>query len=118
MAMEIVSREHPDLLIGAIPRLVELAAKERVPQVRWHVAEVFGNVPVSDQDAERIIPILLEYLSDSSKIVKYCAVQTLGTLGTGSSRRKDIAGAIRPARNESKSLAEAVDRALQNLSTE
>jgi hypothetical protein len=115
MAMEVISREHPELLIYTIPELIALASRDTVAQVRWHIAEVFGNVPVSDVDAEQIISILFEYLSDKSKIVKYCAVQTLGILGKGSSRREDIVHRISSLRNESKGLAKAVAQALDKL---
>jgi len=115
MAMEVISREHPHLLTGTIAQLTDLASRDTVAQVRWHIAEVFGNVSVSDDDAEQIIPILFEYLSNKSKIVKYCAVQTLGILGRGSPRRKEIVSKISGLRNESKGLAKAVSQALEQL---
>ena len=118
MALEVVSREHPGHLVGTIPQLIELASTDTVSQVRWHIAEVFGNVPVSDEDTEQIIPILFEYLSDKSKIAKYCAVQTLGILGKGSPRREEVVSRISVLRNESKGLAKAVHKALENLGEE
>jgi HEAT repeat protein len=118
MTMEVISREHPDLLTGTIPQLIELASRDTVSQVRWHIAEVFGNIPVSDDDIEQIIPILFEYLSDKSNIVRYCAVQALGILGKGSSRRENIVHRISVLRNESKGLAKAVSKALENLGEE
>jgi len=114
MTMEVVSREHPGLLTGTIPRLIELASIDPVSQVKWHIAEIFGNVPISADDTERIIPILYDYLGDKSKIVKYCAVQALGVLGK-SSRRQEIAGRISVLADESKSLAKAVRKAVENL---
>lgn len=118
MTMEVISREHPDLLVGTIPQMMELASTDKVSQVRWHIAEVFGNVPISDDDTEQIIPILFEYLDDKSKIVKYCAVQTLGILGKGSSRREDIVSRVGVLKDESKGLAKAVHKALENLGRE
>ncbi len=118
MTMEVVSREHPDLLLGTLAQLIELASTDTVSQVRWHIAEVFGNVAVSDDDAEQIISILFEYLSDKSKIVKYCAVQTLGILGKTSSRREEIVSRISVLKNESKGLTKAVRKALENLGEE
>ncbi len=118
MTMEVVSRERSDLLSSTIPQLIELASTDTVSQVRWHIAEIFGNVPVSDDDTEQIIPILFEYLGDKSKIVKYCAVQTLGILGKKSSRRKEIVSRISVLKNESKSLTKAVHKALENLGEE
>jgi hypothetical protein len=110
MTMEVISREHPELLTATIRKLIALASRDTVSQVRWHIAEVFGNVPISDDDAEQIIPILLK-----SKIVKYCAVQTLGILGKRSPRREDIVHRISGLGNESKGLAKAVAKTLENL---
>lgn len=118
MTMEIVSREHPDLLIGTISQLMELASTDTVSQVRWHIAEIFGNVTLSDENTERIIPILLEYLTDKSKIVKYCAVQTLGIIGKAGSRREKIVKRINVLKDDSKGLAKAVHKAVDNLKGE
>jgi HEAT repeat protein len=118
MTMEIISRDHPDLLAAVVPQLIELASTETVPQARWHLAETLGNVALSDEDAERIIPVLLGYLVDKSKIVKYCAVQTLGILARKSPLRGTVVNSISALRDESKSLAKAVTKALQNLGVE
>ena len=115
MTMEVISRDHPALLEDTVPQLIELASTDTVPQVRWHIAEIFGNVLISDDEIERIIPILLEYLRDKSKIVKYCAVQTLGILGKESPSRKTIADEIVTLKDNSKSLNKVVAKALQNL---
>lgn len=115
MTMEVISREHPDLLIKMIPRLIELASIDTVSQVRWHLAEVFGNATISGDDSDQIVPILIEYLSDKSKIVKYCAVQTLGIIGKSSSKREDIINRIGLLKDESKGLSKAVQKALDRL---
>jgi len=117
MAMEVVSRGHPEILAGVLRPLIELASQDTVPQVRWHAAEIFGNLPLSDGDAERIVAILLGYLEDKSKIVKYCAVQTLGALGGRSRSKKEIASRISVLKEESKGLAKAVAKAMQTLGT-
>ena len=118
MTMEVVSRRHPDLLAAVVPRLIELASTDSVPQVRWHLAEIFGNVALSDEQTEQIIPILLSYLGDKSKIVKYCSVQTLGVLGKERSSKEEIAKSVRALSGDSKSLAKAVAKALHDLGVE
>lgn len=115
MTMEVISREHPDLLTDILPQLIELAATDTISQVRWHLAEVFGNLPVTADDAERIIPILIDYLGDKSKIVKYCAVMALAILGKESPRKEAIVGRIGPLKDEGKSMAKAVSKALGSL---
>jgi len=115
MAMEVVSRQRPDLLADVLEQLIGLSAADTVPQVRWHVAQIFGNMALTAKDAERIIPTLLGYLGDKSKIVKYCAVQTLGGLGRTSPSKAQIIDRISALRDESKSMARAVSQALQEL---
>jgi len=118
MTIEVISRDHPALLKAIVPQVVDLASRETVPQARWHLAEIFGNVTLSKEDAERVIPILLGYLGGKSKIVRYCAVQTLGVLGTRSSRRDEIMDSIGALTGVTKSLDKAVANALRALGAE
>lgn len=115
MALEVISRDHPALLTFIAPQLVELAARERVPQARWHLAETLGRVALSDEQLEQIIDALLAYLADGSKIVRYTAVETLGMLGGSSDRRNEIIEKISSLRGMTKSLDKAVVRALRTL---
>ena len=90
MTLEILSRTHPDLLADILSPLIELGITDTVPQVRWHIAEIFGNVQIPDDRIDQVVRILLDYLEDKSKIVKYCSVQTLGILGNRSSLKEEI----------------------------
>ena len=118
MAMEIISREHPELLADVLPLLIELAAADTVPQVRWHIAEILGNVSLADDIREQVIPILVTHLKDKSEIVKYCSVQTLGNIGRKSPLREEIISSLIGLKNVSKSLGKVVAKALQNLDAE
>lgn len=118
MAIEVVSRDHPALLETIVPQLVELASRETVPQARWHLAEVFGKVALSGEDPERVVPILLGHLTDRSKIVRCCAVQTLGVLGARSSRKGEIIEGISTLTGVTKSLDKAVANAMRALGVE
>jgi hypothetical protein len=115
MAMEVLSRSHPELLEPLVPELVRTAEQETVAQARWHLAEILCNVPLARKQAERAVSILLEYLEDKSKIVTYCAVQALGVLGKQSARRSEIAAEVRRHARDSKSMAKAAARALAEL---
>jgi hypothetical protein len=117
MTMEIISRSHPELLKDMLPQIVDLAARDTVPQVRWHIAEILGNVELPDNDIDDVVRILLEYLEDKSKIVKYCSVQTLGLLGRRSSLKEEIKTKISAQRDVSKSLAKIVAQVLEDLDT-
>lgn len=116
MTMEIISRQHSELLNDVVPQLIELASIETVAQARWHLAEIFSNVNIHDDEVEQIVQILLEYLKDKSKIVKYCSVQTLGILGSRSAFRDEILDNIRNLKDASKSMKKIVAKTLQDLS--
>jgi HEAT repeat protein len=116
--MEIISRDHAHLLEDTVPQLADLASADTVPQVRWHLAEIFANVPIPTDQAERIIPALITYLGDKSRIVKYCAVQALGVLGEKRPWREQIANQILALKDDSKSLNKAITKALQRLAVE
>lgn len=118
MTLEIISRQHPGLLNDVVPQLIELASIDSVAQVRWHIAEIFGNVRIKDEDIERIVQILLGYLKDKSKIVKYCSVQTLGILGGRSVLRDEIVDNIQGLKHVSKSMNKIVDKTLHDLGYE
>jgi len=115
--MEIISRKHPKILEDVLPQVIELAATDRVPQVRWHIAEIMGNVRVPDNDLDQTVGILIEYLEDKSKIVKYCAVQALGILGCRSSLKNEIIIKIGEQKEMSKSLSKIVTQVLADLDT-
>jgi hypothetical protein len=115
MSLEVMSRTHPELLAPLAPELVRTAERETVAQARWHLAEIFGNVPLDRKHTERAVSVLLEYLEGKSKIVTYCAVQALGILGRQSARRSEIAAEVRRHARDSKSMAKAVASALAEL---
>lgn len=115
MALEVISRDRPTLLGDIVPHLADLAATDTIPQVRWHLAEIFANVSIPTEQAERIIPTLIAYLEDKSKIVQYCAVQALGILGAERPSREKIASEIVALKHQSRSLNKAVTQALQRI---
>lgn len=115
MSMEVMSRTHPELLEPLVPELVRTAERENVAQARWHLAEIFCNVPLDPAHTERAVVVLLGYLGDKSKIVTYCAVQALGVLGRHSARRPEVTAELRRHASDSKSMAKAVARALEEL---
>ena len=81
----------------------------------WHLAEIFCAVPLGPKQAERVAGVLLGYLEDRSKIVRYCAVQALGVVGARSGRRPEILAAIESREGEGKSMAKVVAAARERL---
>jgi hypothetical protein len=115
MAIETISRDHPALLAPVVSELVDLSSRETVPQARWHLAEAFGRIGLTDAQADQVVLALLAYLADKSKIVRYCAVDALGVLGIRSSRREEIVEMIGGMTGVTKSLDKAVAKALRAL---
>ncbi len=83
MALEVLSRTHPDLLVPVMDDLVAAAARESVAQARWHLAEIFTCVPLTDAQKTRTTELLKGYLGDRSKIVRFCAAKALERLLDG-----------------------------------
>jgi HEAT repeat protein len=115
MSVEVMSRTHPKLLAPLVPELIRTAEQEKVAQARWHLAETFCNVSLDRKQTERVVSTLLGYLEDKSKIVRYCAAQALGVVGGRSRRKADVVAAVRRHASDSKSMAKAVARALEEL---
>jgi hypothetical protein len=83
MAMEVLSRTHPELLVPVMDDLLAAAAVESVAQARWHLAEIFTCVPLTDAQKARTTEVLKGYLGDKSKIVRFCAAKALETILEG-----------------------------------
>jgi hypothetical protein len=115
MTMEIISRHNPELLEDVLPQLIDLASREKVAQARWHLAEIFENIVIPDGDVEDIIRILLVYLNDKSRIVKYRSVKTLGVLGQRSKQCDNISETIQKMADESRSMEKKVAKAIKLL---
>jgi len=96
-ALERISRTHPEMAQGLLPKFVEMAVHDPVPMVRWHIAMIFGNLPLPAESVEEIIPALLRMIEDPSVFVKSWAMVSLAILGRQHEAiRKMIANQIRP----------------------
>ncbi len=94
-ALEKISRVTPDILREYAPLLIELALKDEVPMVRWHLAMIFGNI-VGKENTDEMISILFQLLQDESVFVKSWSIVSLCVIGrTYESKRKKIADKIR-----------------------
>ncbi|HVP20423.1 MAG TPA: hypothetical protein VMS73_01030 [Anaerolineaceae bacterium] len=100
-ALERISRTHPEMLKELFPKFIEMATRDPVPMVRWHIAMIFGNLPLSIETVEEIIPVLFRMLEDPSVFVKSWAMVSLTILGRQhESMRKGISDHIRPLQND------------------
>jgi HEAT repeat protein len=100
-SLERISRTHPQMVKGLLPKFIKMATHDPVPMVRWHIAMIFGNLRLPAESNEEIIPVLFRMLGDSSVFVKSWAMVSLAILGRQhESIRKMIADQIRPLLND------------------
>jgi hypothetical protein len=76
-AVEKITAKHPEYLQPYKEKLIQQVAKSDQQEVRWHVAQMFPRLELSNEEQAVIIEILLDYLNDKSKIVKTFSMQAL-----------------------------------------
>jgi len=116
MTLEIISRTHPEQIKELIEDLIDLARTDRTPQIRWHIAEIIPNIDLSSDEKKAFLPIMMDYLDDKSKIVRYCAIQALGFLEKNN--KKIIIERIGQCKNITKSIDKIIDKTMERLSNQ
>ena len=79
-AVEVVSRQNGDLLETFKARLIEQAKTDTLPETRWHLAQVFGNLSLSDRETQDVLPILFDFLKTGTTLVRAWTVVGLGNI--------------------------------------
>ena len=99
-ALEYISRKNPELLEPVKPTLVN-SASDTLPEVRWHLAQIFGNVPLSQKERDAVVSILFDYLDGESILVKAWSIESLGALAEKDGDIRDrIIQRIEPFQND------------------
>jgi hypothetical protein len=88
-AVEKITAQHPEYLQPFKTRLIHQVAKSEQQEVRWHVAQMVPRLDLSVEERELVVAILLDYLSDRSKIVKTFSMQALADLAEEDARLRD-----------------------------
>jgi hypothetical protein len=119
-ALERISRTHPEMMLGLLPRFVEMAVNDDVPMVRWHVAMIFGNLPLPAEKVNEVISTLFRMLEDKSVFVRSWSIVSLTILGRRYiAERKKIADSISALqRDGSVAVRSKVVKALKVLEDE
>jgi HEAT repeat protein len=100
-ALERISRIHPEMVEGLLPKFIEMAVHDPVPMVRWHIAMIFGNLPFPAESVDETISVLFRMLEDPSVFVKSWAMVSLAILGRQyTPMRSGITDHIRPLLDE------------------
>ena len=99
--LERICRTHSEMLLGLLPQFIELAVRDEVPMVKWHLAMIFGNLTVSDDTIDVIISTLFRMLKDKSAFVKGWSIVSLTILGRKKRAwRGRIIGKIKPLQDD------------------
>jgi hypothetical protein len=69
--------KHPEYLQPYKEKVIQQVAKIEQQEVRWHVAQMFPRLELSEEERAVAVEILLDYLNDKSKIVKTFSMQAL-----------------------------------------
>ncbi len=104
-ALERISRNRPDLLLNHFDELIQMAEKDPLPMVRWHLAMIFGNLAVYEEKVNDIVFALAKLVMDERVFVKSWAISSLAIVGRlYPERRQRILELVEP-RNRDQSVA-------------
>jgi hypothetical protein len=87
-ALEKVSRTHPELFDGLLSRLLKQSLKDKLPVVRWHLAMLFVNLNLSEEETDEVISTLYFLLNDKSVFVKSWSISSLTILALANPNKK------------------------------
>jgi hypothetical protein len=79
-AVEKITAAHPEYLAPYKKRVIRLAAIAKQQEVRWHLAQLLSRLELSALERRRVVEILAEYFTDTSRIVKTFAMQALADI--------------------------------------
>lgn len=79
-AAEKITIDHPDYLQPHKTTLINIIADIPQQEVRWHLAQMFPRLQISDAERSKIFDILLSFLEDKSKIVQTFSLQAMTDL--------------------------------------
>lgn len=100
-ALEKISVQRPEWLQPYKQDLLERLPDMVQPEVRWHVAQMLPRLALTPEERDaRVLPVLLDYLRDKSRIVQTFALQAL----------TDFAASDRRLRPQVLTLVEAAAR--------
>lgn len=85
-AIEVISRKHGGLLEECKSKLIKYAKEDTLPETKWHLAQVFGNIDLSDEELHIVLPVLYEYLKSGTILVRSWAVVGLGDIAEKNAR--------------------------------
>jgi HEAT repeat protein len=90
-AVEKITALHPEYLRRYKTKLLAQASRIDQKEVRWHVAQMLSRAEWNHREWKRVLDIILDYLNDSSSIVRTFAMQALADLSRQAPEIRPIA---------------------------
>jgi len=82
-ALEKVARTSPELIVGHVDSIMDMAMHDQVAMVRWHLAMILGYLTIYESYVENITNTLLALLADESVFVKSWSIVSLCIVARG-----------------------------------
>lgn len=119
-ALERISRSKPEHLVGHVDELVEMAKKDPLPMVRFHLAMLFGNLLIYPDQVETIKSVLLEMLGDESVFTRSWVISSLCILGRKYPREREalLQTLVPGLRDDSIAIRSRTEKAINLLTDE
>jgi hypothetical protein len=112
-AAEKVTRRNPELLTPYKKELMDLLARTKEQELRWHLAVMVPRLALNFNERQRAISLLTRYMQDKSSIVKTFALQGLADLAhDDTSIRSTVLEILRDARRSGTPAMKARSRKL------
>jgi hypothetical protein len=116
-ALEKISRTHPELFDGLLPQLLKQSLSDKLPMVKWHLAMLFVNLNLTNEETDEVISALYILLNDKSVFVKAWSISSLTILALDNPDKKaEIIGKIKVFENDkSAAVKNRVSKAMKVL---
>lgn len=119
-ALEKICRVYPDWIVPYIDRFADELADTTQPSIQWHLAEIYGQVPLTDEQERFAITWLEERLStiEVDWIVAANSMKTLsGFVKAGKFPREEMADLLKiQRRHKSNAVQKRANKLLEEVS--
>jgi hypothetical protein len=95
-AVEKITRDQPKLLQPWKQLIIDSASTMQNKELRWHAAQLLPRLALSPSEQTEVVDILMNYLEDSSSIVKTFAMQALVDLAINAGPDHELRGQVTP----------------------
>jgi hypothetical protein len=85
-AIEKVTAKRPELLVPFKQHILQQLVTIDQQEVRWHVAPMLARLPLTADEENTVVALLLGFTTDQSSIVKTLAMQALADIARRSPR--------------------------------